>query len=389
MSGRFSKKRYPRKVVFKAMEEHGEDDEEPVLKTPLTHMALDNLGDCLNYMSDDPHVLKSTSTNYKKRKVVEHTKSTTYRTREKPMIGFGVPNAMSTIVREDIEVEGRGPPYFYFENVAYAPQGVWLTIRKELYDIEPEFVDSLHMCAATRKRGYIHNLPMEDRLQIPPIPPSTIQEALPSTKEWWPQWDDRTKLNCIVTRHASASDVQRINEELRNSGPDPPKNIRENVIRECRKRNLVWLGKNTVDFLQPVQIEAIMGFPEGHTRVACKITQYKCLGNAFQVDTVAYHLSVLKKLFPKGIRVLSLFSGIGGAEVALHRLGIPLNFVVSVENSKDCTRILKNWWRQSEQKGRLIHISDVKKVTSHKLMQWMKEAGRFDLVHQHVTCGNV
>ncbi|XP_074332111.1 DNA (cytosine-5)-methyltransferase DRM2-like [Apium graveolens] len=169
---------------------------------------------------------------------------------------------------------------------------------------------------------------MDDRLQIPPIPPSTIQEALPSTKEWWPQWDDRTKLNCIVTRHASASDVQRINEELRNSGPDHPKNIRENVIRECKKRNLVWLGKNTVDFLQPVQIVAIMGFPEGHTRVACKTTQYKCLGNAFQVDTVAYHLSVLKKLFPKGIRVLSLFSGIGGAEVALHRLGIPLNFVV-------------------------------------------------------------
>ncbi|KAL8111819.1 hypothetical protein AgCh_019498 [Apium graveolens] len=93
MSGRFSKKRYPRKVVFKAMEEHGEDDEEPVLKTPLTHMVMDNLGHCLNYMSDDPHVLKFTSTNYKKQKVVEHTKSTTYRTREKPMIGFGVPNA--------------------------------------------------------------------------------------------------------------------------------------------------------------------------------------------------------------------------------------------------------------------------------------------------------
>ncbi|KAL0450679.1 UNVERIFIED_CONTAM: DNA (cytosine-5)-methyltransferase DRM2, partial [Sesamum latifolium] len=52
------------------------------------------------------------------------------------------------------------------------------------------------------------------------------------------------------------------------------------------------------------------------------------------VDTVAYHLSVLKEIFPNGLNLLSLFSGIGGGEVALHRLGIKLKNVVSHESLK-------------------------------------------------------
>ncbi|KAI9088103.1 hypothetical protein K1719_030080 [Acacia pycnantha] len=52
-----------------------------------------------------------------------------------------------------------------------------------------------------------------------------------------------------------------------------------------------------------------------------------------KVDTVAYHLSVLKDMYPNGINLLSLFFGIGGAEVALYRLGIPIKNVVSVEKS--------------------------------------------------------
>ena len=34
------------------------------------------------------------------------------------------------------------------------------------------------------------------------------------------------------------------------------------------------------------------------------------------------HLSVLKAMFPNGVNVLSLFTGIGGGEVPLHKLGI-------------------------------------------------------------------
>jgi hypothetical protein len=38
--------------------------------------------------------------------------------------------------------------------------------------------------------------------------------------------------------------------------------------------------------------------------------------------SVGYQLSVLKDMFPNGVNALSLFTGIGGGEVALHRLGI-------------------------------------------------------------------
>ena len=36
-------------------------------------------------------------------------------------------------------------------------------------------------------------------------------------------------------------------------------------------------------------------------------------------------------MFPNGVNLLSLFSGIGGREVALHKFGIHMRAVVSVE----------------------------------------------------------
>jgi hypothetical protein len=75
--------------------------------------------------------------------------------------------------------------------VAFAPKGVWATISSFLYDILPEFVDSKFFCAATRKRGYIHNLPIANRSPLIPLPPKTMHDAFPYTKQWWPSWDTR------------------------------------------------------------------------------------------------------------------------------------------------------------------------------------------------------
>ena len=64
------------------------------------------------------------------------------------------------------------------------------------------------------------------------------------------------------------------------------------------------------------EIELILGFDRDHTRgTSCPTNRLHCLGNLFQIDTVAYHLSVLKALYPDGVRVLSLFSGIGGGVI--------------------------------------------------------------------------
>lgn len=107
------------------------------------------------------------------------------------------------------------------------------------------------------------------------------------------------------------------------------------------------------------------------------------------MDTVAYHLSVLKDVFPNGMNVLSLFSGIGGAEVALHRLGIPLKNVVSVEISAANKDIVRSWWEQTNQTGNLIQLADVQQVNGDKLEQLIGSFGGFDLVIGGSPCNNL
>uniref|UniRef100_A0A2N9ILK4 DNA (cytosine-5-)-methyltransferase n=1 Tax=Fagus sylvatica TaxID=28930 RepID=A0A2N9ILK4_FAGSY len=310
-----------------------------------------------------------------------------------PMIGFGVPDGSWSPVRRNLTEAASSPPYFYYENVALTPKGVWSKISRFLYDIEPEFVDSKYFCAAARKRGYIHNLPIDNRFPLLPIPPRTIQEALPLSKKWWPLWDKRTKLNCLQTAIGSAKLTDRILNKLKGYSDEhePPPSVQKEILEQCRKWNLVWVGKNKVAPLDPSEMEMLLGFPRDHTRGGGINTtdRYKALGNSFQVDTVAYHLSVLKNQFPNGINILSLFSGIGGAEVALHRLGIPLKNVVSVEISEVNRNIIRSWWEQTDQRGDLIEISDVQQVTIERLDRWISSFGGFDLIIGGSPCNNL
>lgn len=87
--------------------------------------------------------------------------------------------------------------------------------------------------------------------------------------------------------------------------------------------------------------------------------------------------------------MLSLFSGIGGAEVALHRLGIPLKNVVSVEISEANRDIVRSWWEQTNQKGNLIHLADVQQLNGDRLEQFMGSFGGFDLIVGGSPCNNL
>ncbi|XP_059449743.1 DNA (cytosine-5)-methyltransferase DRM2 [Corylus avellana] len=308
-----------------------------------------------------------------------------------PMIGFGVPNDLCQTIHRTLPEAAIGPPFFYYENVALAPKGVWTTISRFLYDVEPEFVDSKYFCAAARKRGYVHNLPIEDRFPLVPLPPSTISEAFPLTKKWWPSWDPRTKLNCLQTCVGSAKLTERIRKAIEDYDGEPPQHVQKYVLDECRKWNLVWVGRNKVAPLEPDEVEKLLGFPTNHTRGGgiSRTDRFKSLGNSFQVDTVAYHLSVLKAMFPNGINLLSLFSGIGGAEVALHRLGIPLKNVVSVEISEVNRNIVRSWWEQTNQRGNLIDLPDVQQLNGDRLEELMGSFGGFDLVVGGSPCNNL
>uniref|UniRef100_I1QX37 SAM-dependent MTase DRM-type domain-containing protein n=1 Tax=Oryza glaberrima TaxID=4538 RepID=I1QX37_ORYGL len=175
-----------------------------------------------------------------------------------PMVGFSLPNDGLRSVHRNLPDQALGPPFFYYENVALAPKGVWTTISRFLYDIYPEFVDSKYLCAAARKRGYIHNLPIENRSHVLPIPPKIISEAFPSTKMWWPSWDPRRQFNCLQTCVASAKHTERIRCALGRFGDALPPAVQKSVLEECRKWNLVWVGKNKVATLEPDEMEFLL-----------------------------------------------------------------------------------------------------------------------------------
>jgi hypothetical protein len=62
-----------------------------------------------------------------------------------------------------------GPPFFYYETIALSSKGV--EGSSFLYSIMPEFVDSKFFYAAASKRGYIHNLLIENMSPLTPMPP--------------------------------------------------------------------------------------------------------------------------------------------------------------------------------------------------------------------------
>lgn len=68
----------------------------------------------------------------KKRKAIQvsqkHNKRTEQRvesSRLRLMIGFGIPWCTPVVTYRKILDDAIGPPYFYYENVALTPKGVW------------------------------------------------------------------------------------------------------------------------------------------------------------------------------------------------------------------------------------------------------------------------
>lgn len=307
------------------------------------------------------------------------------------MTGFGIPGHLNERPRPLPECM-QGPPYFYFENVANVIDNAWNTIKLHFNGVEPEFVDSRFFSATRRQRGYVHNLPVQNRKLILPSPPMTIFEALPHTQKYWPYWDTRDKMNCITTKGPMLAHCGSIRNILSNyESLDVPDEVQQNILRDCKKYNLVWVGPNQLCSLEVNEIELLLGFDIGHTRGCSSMSdRYDMLGNSFQINTVAYHMSPLKSLFPKGITVLSLFTGIGGAEVALHKLGIFLKRVVVVERIEKARDIFINWWKKSGQKGELnCKYHDVKELTYEVLTELIDEVGKIDLLIGGSPCNNL
>ncbi|KAE8672016.1 hypothetical protein F3Y22_tig00111877pilonHSYRG00377 [Hibiscus syriacus] len=113
-----------------------------------------------------------------------------------------------------------------------------------------------------------------------------------------------------ATQMAKAADAllpsvkltERIRKALEAYDDESLSSVQKYVLDECRKWNLVWVGRNTVVLFKPDEVEMLLGFPKNLTRGE---------GSA-------------RDMFPGGINVLSLFSRIGGVEVVFYCLDIPL-----------------------------------------------------------------
>lgn len=275
------------------------------------------------------------------------------------------------------------PPYFLYGNVTNLSHDSWVKISQFLYSLQPEFVNSQTYSALNRKEGYVHNLPTEDRFHIFPKGPMTIEEAIPHARKWWPSWDNRKHINYISCEMSGISyQCERVGRMLAECKGLPSAELQRDVLQQCQAKNLVWVGNHKLAPLEPEHMERIMGYPVHHSRAAgfSSTERLKSLKLSFQTDTLGYHLSVLRRLFPGGVTVLSFFSGIGGAEVALHRLGIPLKGVVSVEPCETKRRIVRKWWENSAQSGELIQFESIHKLSSNKLEDLFKKFRGFDLV---------
>ncbi|RZC63947.1 hypothetical protein C5167_025717 [Papaver somniferum] len=205
------------------------------------------------------------------------------------------------------------PPYFFYGNVLGGSDDTWEKVTRFLYGVAQEFVNAESFSALSRKEGYVHNLPKENRFHI-----------LPKTAK----------------------------------------------VEGAFSHN------------EPEYTEQILGYPVNHTdALRCNTTErLRLLRSSFQTDTVGYYFSVLKMIYPNGLNVLSIYSGIGGAEIALHRLGVRLKCVVSVEDSETNRRILKRWWDSTKQTGQLVQIQGIGKMTSTRIGSLTNQYGGFDFV---------
>uniref|UniRef100_A0A0D9WCF3 SAM-dependent MTase DRM-type domain-containing protein n=1 Tax=Leersia perrieri TaxID=77586 RepID=A0A0D9WCF3_9ORYZ len=270
-------------------------------------------------------------------------------------------DAMAPGVGENVRSDIANPPYFFYGNVVQIPKATWQRLSGFLYDVEPEFLNSQYFSALSRKEGYIHNLPTERRRQVVPKSPMTIE--VPFTRQCWPSWDTRKQIAGVTSEVARVEDLcKRPGKMIRDSG---------GFLSQEKKMHIMH------------QVERLLGYPRNHTNLFGLSPQERieAMKYSFQIDTLCYPLSVLKDLYPDGLRVLSIYSGIGGAEIALYRLGIPLQCVVSVEQSDIKRRILKRWWWSTGQKEEnLRQMNSIWKLNINILEELVKEFGGFDLI---------
>jgi len=87
--------------------------------------------------------------------------------------------------------------------------------------------------------------------------------------------------------------------------------------------------------LTPTECSRLQTVPSDYEFVTSETQQYKCLGNGWNIETIKHIFGFLpKRLKEGGIKVLSLFDGMSGGQIALKSLGFKVDLYLASEIDK-------------------------------------------------------
>ncbi len=181
------------------------------------------------------------------------------------------------------------PKYFILENVASMSDESRDIITKEL-GVMPIELNAQDFSAQSRARYFWTNIPIEYPTKHSEVMLGDILESNVDEKYYYKNvpfeiYQDVTK-RVIGIIHVAGHDIlKRIYNRL----------MKSPTVTTCAGGNtqLKVYDNNRIRKLTPREYESLQGLPADYTSGLSNSQRYKCLGNAFNVDVVAYILSFI------------------------------------------------------------------------------------------------
>ena len=203
------------------------------------------------------------------------------------------------------------PKWFILENVASMPKADKDIITREM-GVEPVMIDATLVSAQSRKRLFWTNIPV---VGLPVDRGIRVKDILePDGEEDKRMTTTDGKAYCLKARYSGATEKHSVETKqstmvrLIQVGHIGNSNGQANRVYDvegkssCLSANGGGLGAKTglyeieeqkIRKLTPVECERLQGLPDNYTEGVATTHRYKCLGNAFNVDVIAFILSFI------------------------------------------------------------------------------------------------
>lgn len=202
----------------------------------------------------------------------------------------GLNGSKSSLFFEYIKIlKEANPKWFILENVASMSKESKDIISREM-GVQPIEINSNHFSAQNRARLFWTNIPVaipsqSSRLTLKDIIENEVDEKF-FYKGFPVEIKDLDK-NVIGTIGVAGHDILKRIYNLNKKSP---------TVTTCGGGNTqikIMIG-DRVRKLTPIEYERLQGLPDNYTYGISNSQRYKCLGNGFNVDVIAYIISHIK-----------------------------------------------------------------------------------------------